>query len=129
MNLAMPRNWKIRKYRPGDEEGIFELWSVSHPERHYQRGEWLKFWDWEYKEIPDGSDIWLADDNGKIVGLKCITFRKMKFGDEIIRGVHGLDTLTHPDYRLRIPERNGLSKSYQNGLSGCRLKEKDDTYY
>jgi GNAT superfamily N-acetyltransferase len=97
--LSTPHNWSVRAYREGDENQIFELWEAAHPERQYIRTKWLKWWNWMYKKVPDGSNILLADDNGKLVGLFCVTIRKVKIGNDIKKAAHSLDTLTHPDYR------------------------------
>lgn len=52
-----------------------------------------------YNQAPLGNNIWLAEDNGKIVGQYCSVILELKFGNKIIRVAHSLDTLTHPHYR------------------------------
>jgi GNAT superfamily N-acetyltransferase len=95
----MKREFLIRAYREGDEEGIFELWKAVYPSEQRNREEWMRWWHWMYKEVPYGSSIWLAEDKGKIVGQYCVRIVNLKFKNNIIKAVHSLDTATHPDYQ------------------------------
>lgn len=96
----MGRKWKIRAYREGDEEGIFELDKSVHPSLERNRDQWMRWWRWMYKENPAGNGrIWLADHDGKIVGQYAIIPVVMKIVSETITGSQSLDTVTHPDYR------------------------------
>lgn len=96
----MERNWSIRPYRIGDEHEILSLWKVVHPEREYNREKWLRWWTWQYKENPAGSSaIWIAEDNGKIVGQYALISELVKVYDNLSIIYQSVDTMTHPNYR------------------------------
>jgi GNAT superfamily N-acetyltransferase len=94
----MKKEWSVRAYKDGDEEGIYNLWQDVYPS-DIGKGMWMKRWRWMYRDIPYGSHIWLADDKGKIVGQYCVRITKTKIGNNMINAAHSLDTATHPDYR------------------------------
>ena len=45
------------------------------------------------------SRIWLAEQDGKLVGQYPLILEDMKIGEEIIKGAQLIDTMTHPQYR------------------------------
>jgi len=121
----MERAWSVRAYKNGDENGIFELTKAVHPEKIYNREEWMRWWRWMYTENPAGvSRIWVADHDGKIVGQYPLILVKMKIGREIITTSQNIDLMTHPDYRhqgmfstlekkaLRETEKEGINITY-----------------
>ena len=96
----MKKNWSMRAYREGDEEGILKLWEVSCPDNEYNREEWMRWWRWIYKDNPAGAGwIWLAENNHRIIGHRGMIPVKMKAGTEIVTGFQSIDSLTHPSYR------------------------------
>jgi GNAT superfamily N-acetyltransferase len=117
----MERRWSIREYREGDEEGILELCKAVYPSRTYDREQWMRWWRWLYKENPVGlARIWVAEDNGKIVGHYPLVFMMLKAGNQLAKASQNIDQMTHPDYRyqgiasrlgkmaLREAEREGV---------------------
>ena len=81
----MKRKWSIRAYKEGDEGGIFELDKAVHPSAASDMEQWLKWWRWMYKDNPAGTGkIWLAEDDGKIVGQYAIVPVKVKIGNKVI---------------------------------------------
>lgn len=53
-----------------------------------------------YKENPVGpAKIWVAEDNGKIVGHNPLVFMMLKEGNRIMKASYLIDRMTHPDYR------------------------------
>jgi GNAT superfamily N-acetyltransferase len=96
----MERKWSIREYKEGDEEGILELCKAVYPSRSYDREQWMRWWHWMYKENPVGlGKIWVADDNGKIVGHHPLVFMMLKAGNQLVKASYMIDRMTHPDYR------------------------------
>ena len=62
--------------------------------------EWLKRWQWWHLDNPAGPPIiWLAEHDGRIVGISGLIPRLMKLGDKIIIGGVGQDIMTYPTYR------------------------------
>ena len=98
----MKRVWSIRPYKEGDEEGILELWKAVYPAESYDQERWTRWWHWMYKENPAAQGkiwLWLAEDDGKIVGHSAIIPIVMKIGSETVTGFQSIDTMTHPSYR------------------------------
>jgi GNAT superfamily N-acetyltransferase len=94
------RKWSIRPYKDGDEEGIFSLWRVVYPEHSYNRQQWIKWWQWKYKDNPSGVGvICVAEHDGRIVGHTAELPMMMKVGSETVLVGFSLDAMTHPDYR------------------------------
>ncbi len=94
------RRWSVRLYRAGDEEGILDLWKAVYPNRTYDREKWMKWWQWMYKDNPNGMGVILvADHDGKIVAHSAQIPMMMKIGNESVLVAIDLDAMTHPDYR------------------------------
>jgi GNAT superfamily N-acetyltransferase len=94
------RKWLIRVYRDGDEEGILDLWKAVYPERTYERRQWTRWWQWMYRDNPNGMGvILLAEHDGRIVAHTAEIPVMMKIGSENVLGGINLDAMTHPDYR------------------------------
>jgi len=92
----------IRAYKEGDEEKILELHKAVHPERKYDKELWMEWWHRMYKENPAGAGkVWLAEDDGKIVGQYALIPIVINIKSETITGAQSVDTMTHPDYRYR----------------------------
>ncbi len=100
----------IRTYKEGDEEKILELYKAVHPERKYDKGLWMEWWRWMYKDNPAGNGkIWFAEHTGRIVGQSAIIPVVMKIGAEAVTGFQSIDTMTHPSYR-----RQGIYETLAN---------------
>ena len=96
--LDMDDQFIYRLYKPGDETGILDLLKLSF-------AEWtaiektLDHWRWKYLKTPIGTDIVVAEDNGKIIGVSHNMELRLKLGSSMILTHFGADTATHPDYR------------------------------
>ncbi len=114
-------NWTIRQYQPGDEEQIFQLRDAVRPEVHYNKEKWLRWWHWMYQEIPGGSKIWLAESDGKIVGLFTLLFSIFKIGNKTAIVAQSIDESTHPDYRrqgiMTTLQKHVLEEESKNGVN------------
>lgn len=98
--ISTERKWSVRLYRAGDEEGILDLWKAVYPDRTYDREQWMKWWQWMYKDNPNGMGVILvADHDGKIVAHSAQIPMMMKIGNESVLVAIDLDAMTHPDYR------------------------------
>jgi RimJ/RimL family protein N-acetyltransferase len=115
----MSANWFIRTYREGDENQIFELRKAVSSEQQREQW-WLRWWHWMYQENPNGSKIWLAEDNGKIVGHYGGINVNLKVGNDIIKVPILLNSMTHPDYRhngiMLTLRKNALAELAKNGM-------------
>ena len=100
----MERKWSARVYREGDEDQLFELDNIVHG-REIHKKNWIEGWQWAHLKNPAGTSmIWLAEQDGKIVGVHLLVMINMKIGRETIKGGEPIDTMTHPEYR-----RQGIS--------------------
>jgi len=121
MMSSSERKWLMRPFRDGDEEGILELCKAVYPGRQYHREQWMKWWQWMYRDNPSGKgSIWLAEHDGKIVGQYPLIFIQMKVGNEIIKVCENIDLMTHPDYRhqgmFAALERHALDEMGKQGI-------------
>ena len=119
--VNVQRKWILREYKEGDEEGIFDLCNAVYPEAQYDKESWMKWWHWQYKEIPFGSaKIWLADHDGKIVGQYPLIPLQFKARDKLLTAYLSLDVMTHPEYRYQgmfsLLERHALKEAEKEGI-------------
>jgi len=93
------KKWIIRKYRPGDEKQIINLFKLVYG-KQMGKTESIKHWNWEYKKNPNNRiEIFLAIDKNKIIGHYAIIPMKMKIGNAEYIVSLSLDTMTHKRYR------------------------------
>jgi GNAT superfamily N-acetyltransferase len=89
--------WVLRGYRQGDEKQILHLFNLV-----FNASRNLEQWRWEFRDNPAGlAFICVAELDGEIVGHIAAIPIKMKCGDETILGAEVVDTMTHPDHRLK----------------------------
>ena len=94
-----PRTWFIRPLREGDEAAILDLARVVFLEQPSDRFS-IEYWNWEFKDNSSGAaQIWVAEDNGRIVGHYAIVPRWFQVGPVVRTGSIVVDVMTHPDYR------------------------------
>jgi hypothetical protein len=99
--LMMQMEMIYREYEEGDERGIFELYSRINPQTPIDYDMWLKKWKWLYRDGPYGrSRIWLAVDNGRIVGQYPTIFWKLKIHGEETLSVQTVELVADPDIRV-----------------------------
>lgn len=90
--------YTIRRYEPGDEEGVVSLretvWGQS------LSAEWLR---WKYAENPylDHVAMFVAETDGEIVGTRPFVPFRMGLGDTTSLALLATDTMVHPDHRRR----------------------------
>ncbi|MFX1394336.1 MAG: GNAT family N-acetyltransferase [Promethearchaeota archaeon] len=93
------KNWKIRRYKHGDEEQIIQLFQKVFG-KHMGKTESIKHWKWEFEYNPiNRNEIFLAINANKLVGQYAVIPVKMKIGIKEYTATLSLDTMTHPDYR------------------------------
>jgi GNAT superfamily N-acetyltransferase len=91
----------IRPYETRDEPAVLELLDASlgggpTGERS------AAFFRWKHLENPFGASLMLvADDDGRVVGLRAFMRWRFAAGGREIRAVRGVDTATHPDHQGR----------------------------
>jgi len=110
----MEQKWSMRAYKEGDEEAIFELWEVVRPLMQRSGEQWMRWWNWMYRDNSAGSPIiWFAQSNDKLVGQYAIIPVKMKIGNETVAASQSVDTMTHPDYRRQGVFEVLANKTYE----------------
>lgn len=94
--------WKVRRFRPGDRPGILELYRAVHGEAKAELAR--ENWVWEFEAGPcigRRPFVWVAEADGRIVGLHPAIPVFLRHGPERIRALWSVDLMTHPDYRGR----------------------------
>ncbi len=93
------KNWRIRRYKPGDETQIILLFQDVFGKK-MGKTESIKHWKWEYRDNPnDRLEILLAVDENKIVGHYAVIPVRMKIGSKEYLTSLSLDTMTRRNYR------------------------------
>jgi GNAT superfamily N-acetyltransferase len=92
---------ELRPYRDADEPDVIDLLSatlgpgpagIRPPE----------FFRWKHLESPFGRSYMLvAEEDGRIVGLRAFMRWRFRVGGRVLRAVRAVDTATHPDYQGR----------------------------
>jgi N-acetylglutamate synthase-like GNAT family acetyltransferase len=89
----------VRRYRPGDEEQIVPLLKVVFQEPIYDD---MKYWKWMFKDNPTNmQNIWVAEEDGKIVGHWSFQPNMMKIDGKRQIGMQAMNLAVHPDYQGR----------------------------
>ena len=87
----------IRKYREGDEKQIIPLLKHTFELPMFDDD---KYWNWMHKNNPTNPiKIWVAEDDGKIIGHYAVMPVSMKIDSELQIGTLSLNTAVHPDYQ------------------------------
>ena len=90
----------MRRYEKADEQRVFELWKAVYPERVYENRDWTRWWRGTWRKNPTGAGwMWVAEDDGHIVGQYRATCMEIKVGNKVVKAIQGVDSLTHPNYR------------------------------
>lgn len=89
----------IRPYDPARKPELLELLRLCLGEGPGRERD-AAWWDWRHERNPFGPSLILtAEVQGKIVGLRPFLRWQLLSGEEPIRAVKPIDTVTHPDYR------------------------------
>lgn len=95
--------------RDSDLDAIVELMRVSLGESPTRTA---AFFRWKHLKNPFGpSYVWVAEDEGRLVGLRAMMRWDFASQGRHVRAVRAVDTATHPDYR-----RRGLFKKLTLGM-------------
>jgi predicted N-acetyltransferase YhbS len=87
----------FRKYKEGDEKQIVSLLKLVFK---LQRFDDLTYWEWMYKNNPIGlSKIWVAENDGEIVGHYALIPIRIKGTNSIHLGTLTINLAIHPDYQ------------------------------
>ena len=118
----MKREWTVREYKKGDENGILELMKAVYPDKKILKENWMKWWKWMFTKSPAGAArIWLAEHNGKIVGQYPLIISDLKVGKEIAKVSQNIELMTHPDYRKQgmfiTLEKKSLEETAKEGIN------------
>jgi GNAT superfamily N-acetyltransferase len=91
----------IRSYTESDEASVLELLTVAlGPGPAGSRT--TEFFRWKHLDNPFGPSLMLvAEDKGRIVGLRAFMRWRFRSGSESVRAVRAVDTATHPDHQGR----------------------------
>jgi GNAT superfamily N-acetyltransferase len=89
----------IRSYRPGDEEQIVPLLREAFPSEKPLYDD-MKFWNWIYRDNPTKlRKIWVAEEDGKIVGHFAFSPGLMKIDGQTRVGMFTINSAVHPDHQ------------------------------
>jgi hypothetical protein len=110
----MDRAWSIREFRDGDEGEINELFNSV-----FKRRRALKNWYWKFTSNPEGTIMYNAVTDSKLVGHLGALNRRIAVKGGEFSALLEVDGMTHPGYgRQGIFTALGkrlLSASKQNG--------------
>ena len=96
---ASPRTISLRPYREEDESAVLELLDASLGGGPVGRRP-PSFFRWKHMSNPFGRSFMLvAEDDGRIVGLRAFMRWRFQAGDRELLAVRAVDTATHPDYQ------------------------------
>ncbi len=99
------REWSLREYSPSDREEVFQLRTDVYGEA-FPEDDWV----WKFERSPLGpARIYLAESQGRIVGLRIYPFREVKILNDVWRSVLTVDGMVHPDFR-RLGIWSGLMR-------------------
>jgi len=101
------RRWVMREYQPEDVEGIRELSTAvfhdTRPTEHFT---------WKLEHNPAGRIGMIAEHSGRIVGFTVFVPMRLRIGNELILGVQGADSMTHPDHQgIFVPLQKACMES------------------
>ena len=93
------KSFSVRRFVMSDVSNVVQLLRIVFKSDFSQ--EW---WNWKYKSNPAGfwgekGDIWVAENQNKLVGYWAVIPEKIKLGSEIVTVAQGVDAATHPNYR------------------------------
>ena len=99
MKVANRVSFEVRPYRDEDEARVLELLRVSlggGPAGDRSPA----FFRWKHFENPFGrSHMLVAEQQGRLVGLRAFMRWELTTGDRTVRAVRAVDTATHPEFR------------------------------
>lgn len=84
-----------RRFAGNDLQGVLELLGSSFNGWHD-----IQYWVWKFKKNPHGSpEIWVAEDNGKIVGCYILNPVRLTIGQVSVMGAQSVDAAVDEAYR------------------------------
>lgn len=91
---------EVRRGTDADIPGVIELMRAALGEGTIPRTQ--EFWLWKHRKNPFGqSPMWVALDEGRVVGVRLFLRWKWRSDGEGLDAVRAVDTATHPDYQGR----------------------------
>lgn len=110
---AKGETYTIRRFRPGDTQGFFDLHDAVGMLRHDGREEWFT---WKYVDNPSlvHVPIFVAEHEGEIVGARPFMSFRLRAGPRTAIGLQTTDTGVHPDHQRRglFTRMNDLAFGY-----------------
>ena len=101
MSRVAAETLAIRPYREEDEASVLELLAASLGAGP-AGGRTSEFFRWKHLDNPFGLSVMLvAEEEGRIVGLRAFMRWEFRAGSETVRAVRAVDTATHPDHQGR----------------------------
>lgn len=89
------KKMKLRKYQPGDEAGILELFTETYGIKRS-----LAWWQWYYQANPAGKAIiWVAEADNKIIGHRALVPYRFWDGQTYSIACQATDAATDQNYR------------------------------
>ena len=95
----MAKELEIRKLQKNDLEGLSSLYTEVYGKRYT-----ATFWEWKYFKNPHGEHMmYIALDNGKIIGEMGTIPVKVKLGKDVVTASQTCDITIHIDYQKGGP--------------------------
>lgn len=102
-DIATPP-WTLDRYRPGDEQGILELFRTV-----FGKARSLEHWEWQFRRNPYGGPFAAVArriSDGAIVGSYSVMPVQLNLVGKPVLACQSVDTAVHPEFRgQRIFER------------------------
>lgn len=110
----------IREAKPGDIPEIITVLKASLGEADLPLS--AEIWNFKHVDNPFGKSIvLLAQENGKITGVRAFMRWKWKTGDKVYSAFRAVDTATHPDFQGK-----GIFKKLTLKAVDMGIEAKDD---
>lgn len=94
----MKHRIRVRRYRPGDEKGINDLFG-----REFAAERDLAVWNWKYMLNPAGkATMWVIEHEGSIIGHLAVNRASVQFGARRAAAAQAVDIMVDRRYRKGI---------------------------
>jgi GNAT superfamily N-acetyltransferase len=94
----MSKEFSIRPYQSGDEQGILELLQLAFNDWAKRKAP-LEHWKWRYCDSPIKHLISLAISDDMIIGVNHCSLNNLIMGTSYLPAYFAGDVVTHPNYR------------------------------
>lgn len=106
-----------RRFKDNDLQGVLKLLRSSFDGWHD-----IQYWVWKFEENPHGSpEIWVAEDNGKIVGCYILNPVRLTIGQVSVMSAQSVDAAVDEAYRgagiFKRLAANAIARAAKEGVA------------